>query len=347
VSTNRSRGTGFLARLGVRLPDRWTPLLWRLGVTALTLGLLFWWIPIADVGDAITRIGLGRWMGVVALFGLVHGIAAVKWAVLVRASGTPLPISVAIRAHAAGLFANIWLPSIVGGDLVRAGIAARSSGQLAGPTAAGIADRVLDLLALVSIAALGLALAPAARDDTALIVLEVSVLAVLGGLLSGLAILRYLDPARLPTRAARIIGRLREVTLSLASNGRATALAMAIALAVQGSLACINDLLGAPIGIDCGLAVWAVAWPLAKIAAFAPISLGGIGVREAALVALLTTFGVDPALAIAQGLLWRSGLMALGLLGGVVAMFVPKPDAPGGSEGTTESGRPLPGRTAR
>lgn len=329
MNTNAAQNTGFLARLGVRLPDRWMPILWRLGVTALSLALLFWWIPIAEVGDAIARIGLGRWLGVVALFGLVHGVAALKWAVLVRASGTPLPFSVAVRAHAAGLFANIWLPSIVGGDLVRAGIAARSSGQLAGPTAAGIADRVLDLLALVSIAALGLALAPAARDDTALIVLQASVLAVLGGLLGGLAILRYLDPARLPARLGRALGRLREVTLSMASRGKITALALAIALGVQGSLAWINELLGAPIGIDCGLAVWAVAWPLAKIAAFAPVSLGGIGVREAALVALLTTFGVDPALAIAQGLLWRSGLMALGLLGGVVAMFVPRPETPG------------------
>ncbi len=316
---------GFLARLGVRLPERWTPLLWRLGVTGLTFALLFWWIPLGEVGAAITGIGFGRWAGVVALFALIHGIAAVKWAVLVRASGTPLPLSVAVRAHAAGLFANIWLPSIVGGDLVRAGIAARSSGQLAGPTAAGIADRVLDLLALVSIAAVGLALAPAARDDTALRVLELSVVLLLGGLLGGLVVLRYLDPGRLPARVARVVGRLREVTLTLASRGGATALALAIALGVQGALSCINDLLGAPIGIDCGLAVWAVAWPLAKIAAFAPVSLGGIGVREAALVALLATFGVDPALAVAQGLLWRSGLMALGLLGGLVALFIPKP----------------------
>ena len=71
------------------------------------------------------------------------------------------------------------------------------------------------------------------------------------------------------------------------------------------------------------LAVWAVAWPLAKIAAFLPVSLGGIGVREAALTGLLATFGVDPALAVAQGLLWRSGLMALGLLGGALTFFVP------------------------
>jgi glycosyltransferase 2 family protein len=33
------------------------------------------------------------------------------------------------------------------------------------------------------------------------------------------------------------------------------------------------------------------AWPLAKIAAVVPITQGGIGVREAALVVLLAPFG--------------------------------------------------------
>jgi uncharacterized membrane protein YbhN (UPF0104 family) len=322
---SEAKRAGFLARLGVARPERWGPVLARLAVTAATLGLLFWWIPIGEVTEAILGLGLGRWLGVVALFGLIHGIAALKWSILVRASGTPLRSSVAVRAHAAGLFANIWLPSIVGGDLVRAGIAARSGGQIAGPTAAGIADRVLDLVALVALAAIGLSLAPAPQDDTALRVLQLAVAALVLGVVGGLLVLRFIDAERLPVRPAKAVRRLREATLALASRGKTTALAFGISLAVQGSLSCINDLLGAPIGIDCGLAVWAVAWPLAKVAAFLPVSLGGIGVREAALAALLATFGVDPALALAQGLLWRSGLMALGLIGGVVALFVPKP----------------------
>ncbi|MCP5055530.1 MAG: hypothetical protein GY937_02270 [bacterium] len=45
------------------------------------------------------------------------------------------------------------------------------------------------------------------------------------------------------------------------------------------------------------------------------------------------------ALAIAQGLLWRSGLMALGLIGGVVAMFVPKPTESGDPDGASRPGR--------
>ena len=38
-------------------------------------------------------------------------------------------------------------------------------------------------------------------------------------------------------------------------------------------------------------AVWLLAWPLAKLIALAPVSLGGIGVREVALATLLLPCG--------------------------------------------------------
>src|SRR5262249_46719776 len=53
-------------------------------------------------------------------------------------------------------------------------------------------------------------------------------------------------------------------------------------------------ILTALLAISCGLAlplrVWLFAWPLAKLAAILPLTQGGIGVREAALVALLAPF---------------------------------------------------------
>jgi len=54
------------------------------------------------------------------------------------------------------------------------------------------------------------------------------------------------------------------------------------------SVQCTYVLLTALLGVTCGLRlplrVWLFAWPLAKIVAVMPITQGGIGVREAALV---------------------------------------------------------------
>jgi uncharacterized membrane protein YbhN (UPF0104 family) len=82
-------------------------------------------------------------------------------------------------------------------------------------------------------------------------------------------------------------------------------------------------LLTVQLAIDCGLRlplrVWLFAWPLAKLAAVLPLTQGGIGVREAALVALLTPFGAAAHLVLAAGLVWEGIVIAGGLIAGTIA----------------------------
>jgi uncharacterized membrane protein YbhN (UPF0104 family) len=63
-----------------------------------------------------------------------------------------------------------------------------------------------------------------------------------------------------------------------------------------------------------------MAWPLAKLLAVAPVSVAGLGVREASLAGLLSQFGAEPAAVVAVGLLWQSILFAGGLLGGLLLL---------------------------
>ena len=53
-----------------------------------------------------------------------------------------------------------------------------------------------------------------------------------------------------------------------------------------------------------------------------PISQGGIGVREATLVALLRPFGAPPALAFAAGLVFQTILIGGGLLSGLLSIVM-------------------------
>jgi uncharacterized membrane protein YbhN (UPF0104 family) len=68
------------------------------------------------------------------------------------------------------------------------------------------------------------------------------------------------------------------------------------------------------------LRVWLFAWPLAKLAALLPLTQGGIGVREAALVALLAPFGAAGTLVLAAGLVWEGVIVAGGLIAGLAAL---------------------------
>jgi uncharacterized membrane protein YbhN (UPF0104 family) len=87
-------------------------------------------------------------------------------------------------------------------------------------------------------------------------------------------------------------------------------------------------MLTAQLAVYCGLALplrtWLFAWPLAKLAAVLPLTQGGIGVREAALVALLTPFGAPGHLVLAAGLVWEGVVIAGGLIAGAVAITLRK-----------------------
>ncbi len=299
---------------------RWLLLL-RVAITVGIFALLFSWLPMRDVWAAMTRTGFTVWFAVILAFGAGHAVAALKWRGLLRAAGISPGILDTIRAHGAGLFANIWLPSIVGGDVIRASWIARRHG-LAVPAVAGMVDRILDLLALVILAATGsLLIGDVERDVTGLLRGAAVVLAV--GILGGIAVLRWLQPHHIPAVVRGPATKILEVADALFQQPAAAARALTLSLSVQFLFVCLNAALGAAIGIELSLAVWLLVWPLAKIVALAPVSLGGLGVREAALAGLLAPFAVEGSLAVAQALVWQSVLFAFGLVAGASTILVP------------------------
>lgn len=300
----------------------------RLLTTAAVLVVLFTWLPAGQIWQAMKRTGPELW--VVALLGAVaaHVVAAEKWRRLVIAAGCRPTFSGALAAHGAGLFANNWLPSMVGGDVIRAGVVARRQRVLAPPAVAGVADRVIDLATSLVLAAVGLLALRRHETGPALAILGWGTLAITTAGFSGLLLLHTPIFSRLPPQLARRIRRLRRVSDELTKRPAITLLAAVLSIGVQFTLIYINVLLGRAIGIHVGLAAWLVAFPLAKIAALAPISLGGLGVREGALSLLLAPFGATPALAVAQGLVWRTLLLGLGLVGGALYLALPSDALP-------------------
>jgi uncharacterized membrane protein YbhN (UPF0104 family) len=100
----------------------------------------------------------------------------------------------------------------------------------------------------------------------------------------------------------------------------------------------INSWLGAASGLHVAFGVWLFAWPIAKLSALLPVTQGGIGVREVALVGLLAPFGAPPVLTAAAGLVFEAITIVGGLIAGIIALLVGRL-----SEAHTE---PVPQRSA-
>lgn len=292
----------------------------RAAVSVGLVAALLTWLPAGRLLGQIGRIGAVTWLLVVALFLGGHAISAMKWRMLIARAGAPVTPFVALRAHAAGLCANLCLPSIVGGDVIRAGLIVRSAGRLEAVALGSLADRLIDTTALLTIAgSAALLVSGLASPSTTTALVSVG-LALSLAVVAGFVATRVLSTARVPPRLTRVAERVRQALDALLAAPGTGAAALALSLLVQGGFVGLNLVLARAIGLELAASVWMFAWPLAKLVALVPVSLGGIGVREVALAALLAPFGVEATLAVAQSLAWEAVLVIAGLLSGGVAL---------------------------
>ena len=123
-------------------------------------------------------------------------------------------------------------------------------------------------------------------------------------------------------RFRRRLARVRHAFRMVSSRSHVLFLALVMGTGIQMTFLLLTMCIAVLCGLSLPVAAWLFAWPLAKLAAVLPLTQGGIGVREAALVGLLATFGAPASLVLAAGLVWEGVIIAGGLIAGAVAFAV-------------------------
>jgi uncharacterized membrane protein YbhN (UPF0104 family) len=182
-------------------------------------------------------------------------------------------------------------------------------------------DRTADVIGLAAIASIGVLLIPRSLDPQSR-----KVFWALGGALAaagvlGLGFLFAMPVRKFPYKVRRIMVKLRRAGRSVAGRPGRVLLCLCLGVVLQVSQVGINFWLGVASGLHVAFGVWLFAWPLAKLSALLPLTQGGIGVREAALVGLLVPFGAPPVLTAAAGLVFEAITTIGGLIAGIVAFL--------------------------
>lgn len=311
-------------------PAWFVTLRWLTGFAIL--GALVHFLPVATLQSAIARVPPWSFAAVLLGYLLAHTVGIAKWRMVVNAAGAGLDFATSTQCYASGLFGTLFLPSILGGDVVRLAVGLRRSPRPAAVLAGNIIDRSLDVIAQAGLVLAGLALLPNAVPQQFQGAAKWGLILAAGGavLLAVAAfLLRHALLGGRSVRFRRRLARLRHALRSVSRRPQVLVLGWLLGTFVQGTLL----LLTARIAVYCGLVlplkVWLFGWPLAKLAALLPLTQGGIGVREAALVALLVPFGAPGSLVLAAGLLWEGVIIAGGLIAGATALLVRRFGQPG------------------
>lgn len=274
------------------------------------LGSLF------DTSDGSTlpllALGLAVWFGSIAL-------ATLRWQRVLSALDLPAPLSPLLSHTLAGLFVANFLPSTIGGDVLRVVRLSADNGEAPGSFASVVLERLTGFVVLPFIALTTLLVHPSLLRLGA-----ASRLAVALSLLTLLALVGILALTASPRLGGRLAGRpswlrfVGAVHLGLDRFRRRPAAAagvLAVALCYQLTVVTAVWIAARALEIPLGWAPALAFVPIVAIAQVLPVSFSGLGLREGALVVLLTPVGVTTEQAIALGFAMYGLNLGVSLLG--------------------------------
>ena len=283
----------------------------RCAVSAVFLAVALWGVGVSAVLDGLLEAEPG-WF---ALAGLIlvgsYLVGVVRWLVLLRAAGLPVAGREAARLTWIGLFFANVLPTGFGGDAVRGWMAGRSTGRMGAAASTVLVDKLAATWALATLGTLAL-LAEGDELPGEVLAATGAAVAAIAGVSTVVLVNRVPPLARRSPRIAAALGSMQAAVAQLRA-GRVLAAAFGLSLLAQGLAILASLAVARSLQLDLSLALVAATVPVALLAGVVPISVNGIGVREAVFRALLVPAGIAAADAVAFS-------VAMTLLGAVVSL---------------------------
>jgi uncharacterized protein (TIRG00374 family) len=293
----------------------------------VSVGLLYLLFRRVDLSRlwSIARDASPVWLVAALLLYLAMILASTwRWRVLLRAQHVELPYSFLTQSFLVATFFNNFLPSNIGGDVIRITDTAKVAGLRTLATTVVLIDRGLGLLGLALMAATGASLMHqmvVGRFGPALLWAGFGVGAIIAtpALLFPERVAKVLQPLRVFHREW-VDARLEKLTFALTKfkeTPAALAGCFAGAVVVQAILVAFYVAVARSMQIPIGFAELAVIVPVSFIVQMVPVSLNGFGVREATFGFYFTHLGLPLESALLVSFVGAALIMVFSLSGGV------------------------------
>ena len=290
----------------------------KLGVTAALIAYLTRKVDVSAVLQQLRGIDIAWGAMATAMLAMQLVLVALRWQVVSRVVDARMRTRQIFRLTLIGQFFSQVLPSAVGGDAVRAWLAVSAGVPVARAVSAIVCDRAAGFVVLTLIIACTLLFVPLGRQETALEIDALRIVAVLGVAGIGVLILLGERIAKLFARY-RFTAALGGFTLDLrrvfCCGGPSLAI-MGLAVTVQVLLVAVVCLCARSLHVELQPRNAALVVPAVMLVTMIPISLAGWGVRESAMVFGLGLVGVAAAEALAISVTFGLMQIVIGLPGG-------------------------------
>jgi len=298
---------------------------------AVSVALLAWLFSRVDMAAlwATARRASPFWMAIAfTIYALNVLLSVWRWWLLVEAQDLEIPFRQLSASMLVALFFNNFLPSNIGGDVIRIGDTAKAAGSKTLATTIVLADRTMGMMGLVLVAACGASIVASAQGHVGLPIWPSWLWAgFLAGAAVGVPVLwspagvgRLLQPLTI-VHPEWVGLRIDNVTTTLErfrNHPGALASCFGGAVLVQIASVAFHFAIVHALGIHIGAFDLAVAVPLAGVLQMMPVSVNGFGVREAAFCFYFTRIGLPCEQAILLSLSATALVMLFSLSGAAV-----------------------------
>lgn len=292
---------------------------------AVSIGLIAWvlsGLSLSELVIAATTANAGLLVLALSLHGTGLLLSAMRWATLLNIQKIDFSFKATVLLYWVGCFFNAFLPTSVGGDVVRSYLASKHNGKIMDTAISVIAERVAGVAALMilfSIGVIWLHFFGAEQSFWKLAGLSSAGFIGAGCVSSGRKALWETALAR--TELREKLRRIGAVLLTYKSHKRKLWRILILSLLLQINVIVYYYIIAAALGIQLSFFYFCLFIPPILILTMLPVSVGGVGVREAAFLFFFVPLGITPAEIVSLSL-WSYILALLfNLSGGLVYCF--------------------------
>lgn len=256
-------------------------------------------------------------------------ISTFKWKILLDAHGIRhIPFPYLWGLYHIGMFFSNFLPTEVGGDIVRSYVVGKRSGKKTEALAGVIMERLTGLIAIVLTAFIGCTLNFTLLNRLDLLQPFLIIIAASGLLLILFVNYRWLANAlrryfsiNMLNVVSRKIDVLYDAITFYKRKRPVLCVAVIISLIFQMLTIMYVYILLASLGLSISFLHLILIVPLITILGLVPITINSIGLREGAFIYLFFQFGLSTSESFALSINYRLGILIFSLIGGLVYTF--------------------------
>jgi len=301
--------------------------LFRVSLSGVLLVYIFSKIDVENTLEILKSADLLYIFFAACAFLTINVIIIFRWSIFIRALDLSTTVKNMVQHYFYGLFGNLFLPTAIGGDLIKVIGLCKDSSQKPKVVASVLLDRLSGFASIVLIELVVLLLGYSfILEDKTLF----SAILILGGGSIGLAMVLFNE--RIYSFVCGVFNGMPRIKESLMNMHYDIALLKGKHKAREGykaiAVSCLSQtvfafswfMVAKALHQEFNFMHFIVFVPMLCVASMFP-SIGGLGVREAGSVYLFSKIGMDSGVAVSLSLINFLFMVMVGLIGGVIYVY--------------------------